>query len=341
MSFHHAAGYVSIARFPRGPFLSMTDQSMIEAASRSRGHRPDFRLALLHPRHWPRWALFGAIGLVAALPRRIRCWVGDRLAGIFVRFGSKRKRRILTNLALCYPGLSTAEREKLMFRHVRVAAHIILGHGRLMFAPRATLRDDCDVFGIEHVEAAIADGRNVILLTPHFLAMERAGLRLNLDYPIMTMIRAHEDPVSDWIVSRMRTRLGAILFRHDASLIAMVRAIRRGHWFYYLPDEDQGRAGAVFADFFGVPKASVPVLERLARMADAAVVPMRSAYDPDTRRYGIYFDEPLPGRDATGAVEDARHTNAVMERLIDADPAQYLWTQKIFRTRPTGMPPVY
>jgi lipid A biosynthesis (KDO)2-(lauroyl)-lipid IVA acyltransferase len=326
----------------------MTENSVLDSrAHRSappvlaQGHRPAFRLALLRPRHWLSWALFAAAATCGLLPGTLRGWLGDRLARLFVTVDSARKQRIMTNLALCYPALSDQQRNELAYENARVAAHMILGYGRLMFMSRRALRSAFDVSGIEHVERIAANGSNVVLLTPHCMALEHAGLRLNLDRTIMTMIRAHNNPAADWVVTRVRTRLGAVLFRHDASLISLIRTMRRGIWFYYLPDEDEGQAGTVFADFFHVPKATVPVLGRLARAADAAVVPMRSAYDPATRRFSIHFHAPIEGLDGDDPTGDARRMNAALERMIDADPSQYLWTQKIFRTRPPGSPNVY
>ncbi len=285
--------------------------------------------------------MFAGVGILAALPTRVRGWFADRLATAFSNGNSNRRRRIATNLALCYPDRSEGERETLLRRHVRVAAHVILGYGRLMVTSRRAWKASFDVSGFEHVETVSNAGKNVILLTPHCMTLEHAGMRLNADRPIMTMIRVHDNPVADWVVSRMRTRLGCLLFPHDAGLMTLIRTLRRGIWFYYPPDEDNGQPGALFADFFGVQKATVPVIGRLARAADAVVVPMRSAYDPATHRFSIHFHAPLHDLVGIDAASDARQMNAAIERLIDDDPAQYLWMQKIFRTRPPGSPSLY
>jgi Kdo2-lipid IVA lauroyltransferase/acyltransferase len=331
-----------MSRFLRGHRHAgepMTEQSAQQDVTGS--HRPGFRLAWLAPRHWASWSSFVGAAIIAPLPAAVRGWMADRLAHIWYRFDSRRRRRIMTNLRLCFPSLDDQGLDALLRAHARVAAHMILGYSRLMFRSPAWLRSDCDIVGDVHLERAAARGRNVILLTPHWLSLEYAGIRLNLDRPLMTMIRTHEDPVADWIVTRMRTRFGAVLMPHDAGMLALVRALRRGLLFYYLPDEDQGLPGMVFADFFGVPKASVPVLGRLARSANADVIPMRSAYDPGQRRFTIEFYAPVEGLGGSAPEQDAAVMNAVIERMIRSDPAQYQWSQKVFRTRPPGEPSFY
>jgi lauroyl-KDO2-lipid IV(A) myristoyltransferase len=300
--------------------------------------RPALQRRFFRPRYWPTWVAFGALWLTAWLPTRIRAVVGDALAAVRALVDRKRMRIILTNLALCYPNLTEEARRALARSHLRISTRTLLDTGVLMFRSAHYLAKLIELHG---VEALITQQRPLILLSPHCVALEHCGLRTTIDRTVMTMIRRHNNPVSDWIVTRMRTRFGGILFRHDASLLSLVRAARQGAWFYYLPDEDQGHASAVFAPFKGVPKATVPILGRLAQAAGALVVPTRSAFDPATGRYSMYADPPVPFASTGDASADARALNALLEPLIDADPAQYLWTQKIFRTRPPGTPSVY
>ena len=47
----------------------------------------------------------------------------------------------------------------------------------------------------------------------------------------------------------------------------VIKAIRKGLPFYYLPDQDFGASDAVFVPFFGVSAATVTGLSRLSRVA--------------------------------------------------------------------------
>jgi lauroyl-KDO2-lipid IV(A) myristoyltransferase len=314
-------------------------------------HRATLEFPSFRPRFWPTWSVLGALWLLAWLPHRVRALLADGAAWLRERVDPKRTRIILTNLALCYPHLSEAERRAIASAHLRISTRAYLDSSVLMFRSPRVLERMVDIVGYDALIRGAEDGiepgsgneshRRFILVSPHTPALEHCGLRLSLDHPMVTMIRRHKNPVSDWIVTRMRTRYDGRLFRHDAPLMGLIRELRRGRWFYYLPDEDQGHPSAVFAPFMGVPKATVPVLGRIARAAGALIVPTRSAIDLATGRYTLYLGTPREWPSYEAPIDEGRALNAMLESLIDEDRAQYLWTQKIFRTRPPGVPAYY
>lgn len=299
-------------------------------------HRPGFKARFLLPRYWPQWSLYLLSGVLALAPGAVRAKFGDWLAGVFCRGSSKRKRIALKNLSLCFPKLSAKQRQELLYQHFRVSTHLFLGYGRLMLGSPDSLSSQFDVSRLDIVKKTFAQGHNIILLTPHFMALEYAGLYLNRDHDMLTMVRVHKDPVLDWIVTRMRRRYGGTLFSKDANMLALVRSIRSGKWFYYLPDEDYGADKTIFTPFFGISKATVPALGKLAQASRAAVIPMLSSYCPDRRRFSIVFYPPMAQFPSGDLYRDAERMNREMENLISQAPAQYYWTSKIFRSRPRG-----
>jgi KDO2-lipid IV(A) lauroyltransferase len=56
-------------------------------------------------------------------------------------------------------------------------------------------------------------------------------------------------------------------------LKSLIRYIREGRPFYYLPDQDMGERASVFVPFFGIPVATVTALSRIARSMNAIVIP--------------------------------------------------------------------
>ena len=299
-------------------------------------HQPAFQRRLLRPRYWPVW-LTALLGLILAfLPIRMRAVLADGMGWLICRVDSKAGRIARKNLSLCFPGLGQNDLWGLLRQHFRITAHMLLGYGQLLARSPNHLRRQFDIQGLEKVERAAAAGKGIILLSPHFLAIEYAGQCLSHDRPMVSMVRLHSNPVMDWIVTRFRTRYGGEIFSHEASLLSLVKATRAGRWFIYFPDEDRGAENNIFIPFCGVPKATMPLLGRLAASCRAAVIPTLALYSPARRRFSIEFLDPLEDFPTGDNTQDALRMNRLIEEMVKQNPPQYLWTAKIFRTRPPG-----
>jgi KDO2-lipid IV(A) lauroyltransferase len=304
-------------------------------------HQPAFQRRFLRPRYWPIW-LITLLGLIlACLPAGLRAVLADGVGWLFYRVDSKPARIAAKNLSLCFPDLAHEDLRRLLREHFRITAHILLGYGQLLVRSSRHLHRQFDIQGLGKVERAAAAGRGIILLSPHFLAIEYAGQCLSHDRPMVSMVRLHSNPVMDWIVTRFRTRYGGAVFSHEASLLSLVKATRAGRWFIYFPDEDKSAESSIFVPFCGIPKATMPLLGRLAASCRAAVIPTLVFYSPARRRFSIEFLDPLEDFPTGHTVQDALRMNRLIEDMVKRNPAQYLWTAKIFRTRPPGEPGFY
>lgn len=298
---------------------------------------PVFRRALLAPRHWPSWAGILLIALAGLLPRSVRDPIAGLVGEFQYRHNRKRRGIVALNLARCYPDLDETERVARARAHFRAYAQVMADQARLWLDLRRRVPvRDCRVEGLEHIEAERARGRSVILIEPHSVAVELGGIALTPYVGLSTMANRLQDPVLHWLVNHVRRRYGVRVWFREDGLRPVVRALREGTVFYYMPDEDQGERDAVFAPFFGEPKATLNTLGRLARLSAAAVIPMMAWYDEHARCYRVQLLPSLDGFPTGDAVADATRMNAALEQGIALCPAQYLWNYRIFRTRPDG-----
>jgi lipid A biosynthesis (KDO)2-(lauroyl)-lipid IVA acyltransferase len=304
-------------------------------------HQPVFQRRFLRPRYWPIWFVMLLSIALAFLPGRLRAILGDGVGWLLCRIDSRAGRIARKNLTLCYPQLTDGERNRLLQEHFRTAAHLLLGYGQLLVRSPRHLRRQFDIQGLEIVERTAAVGNSIILLSPHFLAIEYAGQCLSQDHAMVSMFRLHSNPVMDWIVMRFRTRYGGEGYSHKTGLLPLVRATRGGKWFIYFPDEDRGAEHSLFIPFCGVPKATMPLLGKLAESCRASVIPTLAFYSPGRRRFSIECLEPLQDFPTGDNAQDALRMNRLIEDMVNRNPAQYLWTAKIFRTRPPGEPGFY
>jgi len=214
----------------------------------------------------------GVIWLLRLLPLGALALVG-RLAGLLLYAAARERRNVaLTNLSLCFPQWSEAERRKVARRHFQCFARSLLEHGILWWSSKARVQRIVRVAGIEHWQA-VRD-QPVIWLAPHFVGLDMGGVRLTSEYPLVSVYSRQKDPDFDAILLHGRTRfVPPELYSRQHGIRPVIRALRKGLPFYYLPDMDFGERDSAFVPFFGVPAATITGLARIAQLAGARVVP--------------------------------------------------------------------
>jgi KDO2-lipid IV(A) lauroyltransferase len=158
----------------------------------------------------------------------------------------------------------------------------------------------------------------------------------------VSIYQAQSDPVIDAALRRGRLRLGnAEIFSRDDAVKPLVRAIKRGDAFFNLPDMDFGTRDAAFVPFFGVPASTLLAPSRMARALGMLVQPITAEILPGGRGYRVRFHAPWPDFPTDDPVADSAAMNRWIETEIRANPAQYLWVHRRFKTRPPGEPSLY
>jgi KDO2-lipid IV(A) lauroyltransferase len=157
----------------------------------------------------------------------------------------------------------------------------------------------------------------------------------------LSSLYSHQkDPVLDRLLLRSRTRFQPHIVSRQQGLRKVLRWIRDGIPFYYLPDLDFGRKGTTFVPFFGVPAATAVGLSYIARTTGAAVVPCVARMLP-AGGYVAQFYPAWSGFPSGDEVADARRMMAFIEERVLEMPEQYHWMHKRFKTRPEGEPSFY
>jgi KDO2-lipid IV(A) lauroyltransferase len=304
-----------------------------------RTRRVKKRLKKYDIRVWPTWLLVGLAWLIARLPLAIIARLATGLGAIAYAFGRSRRTITLTNLALCFPDMPEADRERLAresFTHTAMglleSTAVWLNPGR-DFASRTTIHHP------ENLERCRAAGRGVILLGGHFSALDVMGPALkSLDLDVI--YRENKNPVWEWLQVRGRSRyFGAVIERSDARSI--LRRLRAGRIIWYAADQDYGRRHSVFAPFFGIPTASITATAKLAAFNGSPVLFGSNFRDLQTLTWHAYANEPMQGFPSGDDVADATAINQAIEDAILRHPEQYLWMHRRFKTRPEGEPSFY
>ncbi len=303
------------------------------------GYDHRFTLNLLHPRYWGTWLLLALMAVMAWVPVRWRDAMAARLAPLAVRLARKQSNVVRVNLQICFPDKTDAEREALLLANMRVGLQCMLGFGVPSFRSPEVLRRQYQVTGWEHVEAVRAQGKPIVFVMPHAWAIDIAGLYISLNgLSMCTMMHSVPNRLYDWFINRQRILFGGIVFERDAGLKPIIKLMRQGRSFFYLPDQDHGPQASVFVPFFGRMKATLPALPKLCKLTGAAAITMFVAYDAEQGRYQLTFEPALSDYPSGDVTADTARMNQEIEKLVARWPDQYMWFLKYFRSRPESDP---
>jgi KDO2-lipid IV(A) lauroyltransferase len=303
--------------------------------------RPSFDRTLLWPRHWPAWLGVGVIWLVARLPYRALMATGRAIGGLALHLNPERRHIAATNIALCFPELDKRQQRALVVANLRDIGMMLMEFALgWMGSDRAVARVPVQVEGLEHLQAARAQGRGVLLVGGHFSHLELCARLVSQRMLIAGMYRRMDSQAFEWTVLRSRLDYADAMFDKD-DLRGTVKYLRNGGTLWYAPDQDMRSKDNVFVPFFGVPAATITATHHLARMSGAMVVPFFHRRLPDGAGYAMRLGAPLEDFPSADATADTARINAAIEQMVREAPEQYLWVHKRFKTRPPGESPIY
>lgn len=273
--------------------------------------------------------------LLHFFPLPLLALLGETLGMLLYFLGRERRRVARINLRLCFPSMDDRARESLLRGHFRAFGRSFLEHCLLWWSSKKRIRRLIRIEGIENWEA-VSSGP-VLWFAPHFVGLDMGGVRLSCDYPAVSVYSHQKNRKFDEMLLHGRKRFGtSTLFSRQQGLRAVVRAMRQGLPFYYLPDMDFGIRDSSFVPFFGVQTATVSGLSRLASMTGAAVVPCVTRQLPWGQGYVVRFYPAWQDFPTADVEADTRRMNAFIEERILEIPEQYYWLHKRFKTRPPG-----
>lgn len=295
----------------------------------------------LSPRYWPTWLGLGLLQLSLLLPYPAMLRLGRWLGSLLYYLMPVRRRVVQTNLRLCFAERAEDERKRLA-RESFISAATALFEGALSWwGSDRRLKALYRIEGLEHLEAARAQGKGVILLGGHYTTLEISGRLLAYHVEgLQPIYKPAKNPLFETVMARSRKRRFDDLVP-SADMRTIVRNLKRGKVMWYAPDQDFGRRHSVFAPFFGFPTATLTTTARLARLSGAPVVPYYSERLPGSEGFLVKLLPPLEGFPSGDDMADATLVNQTLEAQIARVPEQYLWLHKRFKTRPRGEPRVY
>ncbi len=276
-----------------------------------------------------RWGMIGILEFLRLLPV-------DRAAAAFGGFArvvgpwtpaSNRARR---NLELAFPGIATAERERIVAAMWDNLARVVCEYGHLDTLVQESDRR-IEIVNAELLDALRDDGKPGILFSAHLASFEMIAIAAKMRrLPIHVVYRNANNLRLDEYIRRRQSVTGAELIRKSARgarrLIEVMRA--NGHVVLIV---DQKLNDGIAVPFFGRPAMTSPALAQLALRYDCPVVPVRVERIMDSN-YRVVVEPPLKvqrsGDQAADVLALMTQVNLTIETWIRARPEHWLWLHR-------------
>jgi len=286
--------------------------------------------------------MLGIMWLLHWLPLPVLGRFGDAIGSLLFVLLRSRRHIALTNLRLCMPELTEAERVDIARRHFQAYSRSVWERAILWWAPESRLKKLIRIEPAGEIPVAQMTAKPTILLCPHFVCLDVAGASIAMEASASSMYVTQKNAAFDQVLRAGRARFKPVkLFTRQDGIKPILRALRDKLPYFMLPDMDFGEKDAEFVPFFGIQAATLTATARIAATTGAQVMPVIATFLPNYQGWRVKFYpvwDNYPGEDMVAAT---RRMNQFIEERVREAPAEYFWTHKRFKTRPQGEPSLY
>ena len=261
-------------------------------------------------------------------------WVFGHLYYLLVK---KQRERAVAQMM---PALNISEAEA---RKLVRASFINLARNMLdiMYMPNLNEKNLSQYIEIDHLErmqAALAEGHGVVVLTGHIGTWEWLSASFTLNgLPVTAIAKLQPNAEYSRVLDDLRATIHVEIFNRGTNeLRAAGRALKEGKILGFLADQDAGPGGA-FIKFLG-KTASTPMGPAVfSRRFNAPVLPAFIIRKEDGRHL-VKIGEVMHFEDTGDTDADllrfTEKMTKILEQVIREHPTQWLWFQKRWNTPP-------
>lgn len=238
------------------------------------------------------------------------------------------RRRALNNLALIWPDMPLNRRREIATKCLNNVGRTFIENYSAKDFPERMSSNAVVGEGVLALDAAVAAGKPVILVTGHYgnyeatrAALTARGLNIGGLYRDMKnpYFNAH-------YVKTMETFGGPVFAQGRRGTAGFVRHLKSGGQLVLL--FDQHVFGAPTFDFLGQPANTALSAAELALRYDATLIPFYGIRQPDGLTFETVLEAPVPPSDAMTMTQAI--TDSLAER-VQHDPTQWFWVHRRWR----------
>ncbi len=289
------------------------------------------------------WLLVRGLGL---LPRTLAHAIGKLIGALALLLLKRLRRTGLRNLELAFPDWPARKREQVLRQAYRNLGRLLAEFCLMSHYTAEQASHFISYEGLENYLAARDGGRGVLVLTGHLGAWELSSFYHSLvGYRMGLVIRRLDNPLVDRFVNSIRTLHGNRVIHKDDFARGIISAMRAGDTVGILMDTNMTPPQGIFVPFFGIEACSASGLAKVALKTGAAVLPGFLLWDDNKQNYVLRFGPRMVLTNTGDTERDVRDNTAAftaqLEQSIRANPEQWLWMHRRWKTRPAGEEGLY
>lgn len=205
---------------------------------------------------------------------------------------------------------------------------------------RAHVERNVTFEGLEHLDAALARGKGVILVSGHYGAWQYLGGALSLrGYAVNYLLIEQHNAGVDRIQNEIAGTAGVKFIYPGAGLRGILTALRRNEIVVILADQ-HASGGGVIMDFLGRRASIAQGPASLSLRTGAPMVPAFMIREAGPRHRIVVRPAieavPLGGDPAADVAHYTRAHAAVLEEFIHLHPEHWLWMHRRWKAANQG-----
>jgi Kdo2-lipid IVA lauroyltransferase/acyltransferase len=268
------------------------------------------------------------------------------IGSLVYRLDRKHRRRALDNLRASFPEKSDAELDRIAQHSMQHFLELVID---VLFTTRAVNLESwhhfCHLTNMAESLRLLLRGQGAIVLTGHYGNWEILGYTLaTLGMETYSVARPIDNPHIDAWLLGVRERRGQIILSKRGVTTTALDVLNRKGVLGFIADQNAGPKG-MFVPFFGRLASTYKSIGLLAIEHNVPVVVGYARRRGDIFAFDLGVQDIIYPDDWKNYPRDlykdelhyltTRYTKAI-EDFVRADPSQYLWIHRRWKTRPKG-----
>ena len=180
---------------------------------------------------------------------------------------------------------------------------------------------------------ALANGKGVIVVVPHFGSWELLNAWLNVYATPVIMYKPNKNAWINRYVLEAREKFNATLVPTDETGIRSIfKHLKQGGLTVILPDHVPKPTGGIYSNFYGQNTLSSTLVSKLASKTQCKVIGLSCIRNTQNPQHFSVVCQALSSDILSKDLQRSVDTlNLEMQKIIDVAPEQYIWSYKRFR----------